>query len=198
MSDIIETVEEFEAQVQSIAYDIVSDAWKFGLDDTHDAIHERCDGLAEVIYHHRSRAVVSALQGTDYLDEAEDTWKDCGVEFEDLDRLNTQLAYFAFERAVGALLDSDDRPAICVVNGANGRFVPKVFAERYGEAIEREFSGEDLAILLAGPEYPDYDEYIETWIEILDNLEIEDPTGNVWEFLQGENGDIFARMSEFR
>lgn len=104
MDDTIETVKQFETLVQSIANDVVSDAQQYGCEDIHDTIHEHCDGLAEVIYYHRARAVVATLQGTDYLAEAEATWRDCGFEFTDPDTTNAQLAYFAFERAVAALV----------------------------------------------------------------------------------------------
>ena len=50
----------------------------------------------------------------------------------------------------------------CIVDGANGQYIPQIFAERYPEWLD----DDDKAILLAGPEYADY---WEAWETVLDS-----------------------------
>lgn len=50
----------------------------------------------------------------------------------------------------------------CIVDGANGQYIPQIFAERFPEWLD----DDDKAILLAGPEYADY---WEAWETVLDS-----------------------------
>jgi len=58
-----------------------------------DYCHEQADGSEHVIYYAMARDLVAATSASE-LEEAEQTWKDCGGEFEDLQTLHTQLAYW--------------------------------------------------------------------------------------------------------
>ena len=87
---------------------------------------------------------------------------------------------------------------ICLIDGQMGIYVPQAFARRYlMNAGDWGVSAEDRAILLAGPDAPDY---WETWDDVLNRSEFRkeiarrySPIVEHWQLEQ--DGDLFARLA---
>lgn len=90
----------------------------------------------------------------------------------------------------------EDSNAQVAVNSAHGIYVAKVFAEKYKRYLEKTESGlmnGDLAILLEGPDHPDYVEVFSTLFPIT----LKDEEGNLFVFDQvGDSGDVWEIRKE--
>lgn len=75
----------------------------------------------------------------------------------------------------------------CIINGAYGIHVPQVFAERFENW--QGIDPDDLEILRAGPDHPDY---WEAWDAVLATASYKDDAGHTWTLHLGESGDLFA------
>lgn len=56
----------------------------------------------------------------------------------------------------------------CLIDGNRGIYIPRVFAQRWGNACVKGLNQDDLNILLAGP---DHLEYFEVWDECVNQIE---------------------------
>lgn len=72
-----------------------------------------------------------------------------------------------------------------LVDGVRGIYTPQAFAERYGDLVEL-IPQEDLKVLLAGPEHPNY---WEVWGEMDGRMMT--MSGCKWTITH-EDGDVFA------
>lgn len=73
---------------------------------------------------------------------------------------------------------------VLMIDGAQGVYVPKLFAEYFSDAWG--VDEYDKALLLEGP---DHDLYWETWDEVLNKAQFTDKSGEVWHLWQ--DGDLF-------
>lgn len=73
-----------------------------------------------------------------------------------------------------------------LIDGFHGVCVPQAFAEAYN-LHDWGISTEDINVLLAGPEHPDY---WDVWDLVLYNASFTDEDGTVWTLYQ--DGDLFA------
>ena len=78
-----------------------------------------------------------------------------------------------------------------LVNDANGIYIGQIFCQQYGHLItNKEALSEDIAICLEGP---DNKEYIEAWVNVIDNAEITNDKGEKFTVGNlGEGGDLWA------
>lgn len=83
-------------------------------------------------------------------------------------------------------LELPESKMFVLVDGNRGIYIPRVFAQRYGQYCTRGLNENDLKILLSGP---DHMEYFEVWEEVVNEVEF---------LFDGqlctlyENGDLFA------
>lgn len=75
---------------------------------------------------------------------------------------------------------------VYLLNGAYGIYVPQAFAENC-DPSEWGISGEDAAVLRAGP---DHEWYWETWDRVLCNARRTDKDGCDW--ILDQDGDLFT------
>ena len=148
--------------------------------DASDLIWQRCDSDANVLYCHRARAFVAALETS----EEYDAWDrlrewDCALDsIADLSDLYTKLAFAALETMVSRCLfdpDDCDRPvyAGCAVDCVHGANIPEVFVDRYFREIVDDqllVSRSDANLIASGVST---DETDDIWTEILDNFRLE-------------------------
>jgi hypothetical protein len=84
--------------------------------------------------------------------------------------------------------EDDATETMCIVDGANGIYVPQAFCRRYEKTDKVE--QEDWEICLSGP---DHEYYWESWNNILDNWggEETDGAGNTFEISLYQDGDLY-------
>ena len=73
----------------------------------------------------------------------------------------------------------------CIIDDSHGIYIPQAFAEQ--SIGWQGIDAEDLAILLEGPENPDY---WEAWDAVLATASYTDDDGHTWTLFQ--DGDLFA------
>lgn len=73
----------------------------------------------------------------------------------------------------------------CIIDSSRGIYIPQAFAEQFEgwHGIDPD----DLAILLEGPDHPDY---WEAWDAVLSSASYADDDGHTWTLYQ--DGDLFA------
>jgi len=78
-----------------------------------------------------------------------------------------------------------------LVNDAHGIYIGKLFCEWYGHLItNKDKLQEDINICLEGP---DNEEYIEAWVNVIDNAELCNDKGERFTVGNlGESGDLWA------
>lgn len=74
----------------------------------------------------------------------------------------------------------------CIIDGNKGVYIPRIFAQRYGQYCVKGLNEGDLKILLAGPEHM---EYFEVWDDVVHQIQFLFD-GELCELY--ENGDLFA------
>ena len=72
----------------------------------------------------------------------------------------------------------------CIVDGANGQYIPQIFAERFPEWLD----DDDKAILLSGPDNADY------W-EVWDNVQFSEHAGQFLTNSEGGNDLMLCKES---
>lgn len=84
--------------------------------------------------------------------------------------------------------EDDGTEAICIIDGANGIYVPQAFCRRYEKTDKVE--QEDWDICLSGP---DHEFYWEAWDNILNHWggEETDKTGSTFQVYLFQDGDLF-------
>jgi len=78
-----------------------------------------------------------------------------------------------------------------LINEAHGIYIAQLFCQRYADGIiNKETLNEDINICLDGP---DNEEYIEAWVNVIDNAQIKDDNGQIFNIGNlYESGDLFA------
>ncbi len=78
-----------------------------------------------------------------------------------------------------------------IVNDHHGIYIAQVFCQSYKPYITNmDKVGEDFDICLQGPDHP---EYIEAWIDLMDNVEFTNDKGEKYTVGNlGESGDLWA------
>lgn len=79
---------------------------------------------------------------------------------------------------------------ICIVDGLWGVYVPERFVSQH-EMSKWGVCDEDVAAIKKGPEF---ENYWETWDDILTKAQYKDDFGNTWTLHQ--DGDLFARRQD--
>jgi hypothetical protein len=74
----------------------------------------------------------------------------------------------------------------CLIDGNKGIYIPKVFAQRWGNSCVKGINQEDIDTLCAGP---DHHQYWDVWDECIDQIEFlfEGALHTLF-----ERGDLFA------
>jgi hypothetical protein len=86
--------------------------------------------------------------------------------------------------------DPQPLETLCLIDGLWGIYVPQRFADDYTPA-EWNYSADDAAILLAGP---DHESYWEAWDDVTRDAYHLDKKGRRWTLSQ--DGDLFAERWE--
>ena len=83
-------------------------------------------------------------------------------------------------------LELPENKQFVLIDGNKGIYIPRVFAQRYGQYCVKGLNEEDLEILLAGP---DHMEYFEVWDDVVYQVQFLFD-GKLCEL--SEDGDLFA------
>ena len=83
-------------------------------------------------------------------------------------------------------LELPENKQFVLIDGNRGIYIPRVFAQRYGQYCVKGLNEDDLKILLAGP---DHMEYFEAWDNVVYQIQFLFD-GQLCEL--SEDGDLFA------
>ena len=83
-------------------------------------------------------------------------------------------------------LELPENKMFCLIDGNKGIYIPRIFAQRWGQFCVKGLNENDLKILLAGP---DHMEYFEVWDDVVYQIQFLFE-GQLCEL--SEDGDLFA------
>ena len=83
-------------------------------------------------------------------------------------------------------LELPEENKFCLIDSNKGVYIPRIFAQRYGQYCVKGLNEEDLKILLVGP---DHMEYFEVWDDVVYQVQFLFD-GKLCEL--SEDGDLFA------